>query len=176
VSLSSIVRLNGQWIALAPSVPTDAVSVWASPTGAVWHQLTATTPARVGSLTSTPNQRQVYGIQYEAPGTFGGRLMTTHDGVTWTEITSFHDQFPAGNPDHILRTHGWWILGGNTATPDGRRRADIWMSSDLRTWSELPPRLQGSPTQGGSVPLAANQNVVVAASIYPDNALWLWNP
>jgi hypothetical protein len=102
--------------------------------------------------------------------------MTSRDGVTWTEVSSFHDQLPVANPDHILRAHGWWIVSGNTGTPKGLRRADIWMSPDLEHWTELPRRLQGKAGGGTGVPTAANRYTVVATAFYSDHAIWIWRP
>jgi hypothetical protein len=167
----------------AVGLTDNTTSTWTSTDGTLWRQSATATPARLGSLYAPSHSRRVYGIQYETAaatladgGSFGGRLFASRDGSTWTEITSFHDQLPVANPDHILYTHGWWILSGNTGTADGRRRADIWMSRDLQTWSELPRRLQGNAGGGVAVPSGANSTAVIAATSVNDRSLWLWRP
>jgi hypothetical protein len=180
--LSNPVWIDQQFVALGLT-NDNTWSTWSSSDGTLWRLATAATPERLGSLYAPTNSTRVYGIQYETAGgtladggSFGGRLFASRDGSAWTEIASFHQRLPVANPDHILRAHGWWILSGNTGTPDGRRRADIWMSRDLRTWSELPRRLQGNTGRGVAVPSGSNSTSVVAAAGADDRSLWLWRP
>jgi len=78
------------------------------------------------------------------------------------------------------RTHGSgvragaFILSGNTSLPDKRRRADLWTSRDLRTWTELPARLQSQPSGGTALPVAANQHVAVAVNVVRGNDHYIW--
>ncbi len=185
-ALFNPVWVAGRFIALAPiGSPSERMSsVWASSDGTTWTKVADSTPPRLASLVVPAGQPRVYGIQYETAlamldqgGSFGGRLWSSADGVRWTEVKSFHEQFPPANPDHVLRAHGWWILSGNTGTTDGRRRDDIWWSRDLRHWSELPRRLQGRDGEGSGLPTAANGHAVVAVGTsQSDGRFWFWNP
>jgi hypothetical protein len=157
--------------------------MWQSDDGSTWHNIGQVDVPRLYTFYAQAHSSALYAIQFETAagspdqgGTFGGHLMTSHDGLTWTEVRSFHRQFPVANPDHILRTHGTWILSGNTGTPDGQRRGDIWTSRDLKHWNELPRRLQGKAGGGFAVPTAADTNTVIATSLYSDHAIWLWQP
>jgi hypothetical protein len=166
----------------------DSRSVWVSADGARWGMASdATPPPRLASLTVPNGQHRVFGIQYETAGvtlqnlggSFGGRLFSSPDGVTWSEVTSFHRRFPLANPDHVLRSNGWWILTGNTGTPSGQRQTDIWTSRDLTTWRELPAHLRGKVQGDGggwSPAPAAGRHAVVAVGTYGDGKVWIWNP
>ena len=181
--LGELVWFHGEFRAMGYDDPQHN-SEWGSADGTHWHKIADTTPPpRLASLYAPPHAARLYGIQYETAGStleqggsFGGRLMASRDGVTWTEVTSFHEQLPVANPDHILRTHGWWILSGNTGTPDGRRRTDIWMSRDLKHWSELPRHLQGKPGSGVGLPTAANGDTVIGTGLFFDHVIWIWEP
>ena len=120
-------------------------------------------------------------IQYEARNTFGGRLWSTRDGRQWTEIRSFHAQMPVANPDRLVQSGKWWILGGNTGTPDGRRRSSMWASPDLRRWYEMPVARRGPKGSGSGVLLTAGNGRVFGFS--PNAAVddggpsaWVWSP
>jgi hypothetical protein len=162
----------------------DSLSVWESPDGSTWTQTGQVDVPRLSALYAPPGSTSLYGIQFETGvttpmnqgGTFGGRLMTSPDGISWTEIRSFHEQLPVANPDHILRAHGWWIVSGNTGTPTGQRRTDIWTSRDLKHWTELPKRLQGTPNGGTSLPTAATRQTVIGTALAYDHAIWRWQP
>jgi hypothetical protein len=180
--LLSAVWLDWRYLATAMSA-SGSRSVWTSSDGASWARVSDAAPARIGPLYAAPRGRDAFAIQFEEFGTFGGHLMTTRDGSAWVDVASFASAFPTANPDHIVRTHGWWILSGNTgvpgdsAGPSGVRRSDIWMSRDLVRWSELAPRLRGRATSGGnSVVVGSSRSLVVAASVLDDRALWLWEP
>jgi hypothetical protein len=162
----------------------DGFAVWESTGGSTWTNAGQVDVPRLSALYAPPGSRRLYGIQFETAttdpktqgGSFGGRLMASPDGLTWTEVRSFHDELPVANPDHILRAHGWWILSGNTGTPDGQRRTDIWTSRDLKHWTELPKHLQGAPNGGTSLPTAAIRQTVIGTALYYDHAIWRWQP
>lgn len=185
-ALAGPVWFDGRFIAQGVTgyVAGDSFSVWESADGSTWTQTGQVDIPRLGAFYAPPGSRHLYGIQFETAltspephaGAFGGRLMTSLDGIAWTEIRSFHNQLPVANPDHILRTHGWWILSGNTGTPNGQRRADIWWSQDLAHWNELPKPLQGAPNSGTGVPTAATRQTVIGTALYVDHALWRWQP
>jgi hypothetical protein len=185
-AIGNVVWFDGNFIARGPSAdgrPDTPFTVWQSHDGSNWHSIGQVDVPRLYAFYAPPHSSTLYGIQFETAagssaqgGTFGGHLMATRDGVTWTEVGSFHRQFPVANPDHILRSHGVWILSGNTGTSDGRRRTDIWTSRDLKHWTELPRRLQGSATSGYAVPTAANNDTVIGTSLFEDHAIWLWQP
>ncbi len=120
----------------------------------------------------------VLGIEYEpVPGGFGGHLWSSRDAKTWTEITSFHRQLPVANPDHIVQSGRWWVVGGNTGTSDGLRRASMWASPDLRRWYTMPTRLWGPKSQGTGVTLTAgNGRVVGLGNSDHGSQLWVWTP
>lgn len=180
--------LEDRWLTLAPTSlflpPAPGPEVWVShgaPFLGVfvsrdalrWTRLSANPPERLAlPLRSTHDRRTVLGIQYERQGSFGGRLWSTRDGAAWTEITSFHRAFPTANPDHLIQSGRWWVLAGNRGA-DGKRQADMWVSSDLRHWSEMPARLRGAPSSGGGVPLAARGGTVVGISA-ADKQTWIW--
>lgn len=183
--MGNAVWVAGRFVALSPiGTPAERIrSVWVSSNGLTWTNVADATPPRLASLVVPAGQRRVYGIQYETAsmtldqgGTFGGRLWSSADGVTWTEVESFHERFPMANPDHIIRAHGWWVISGNTGTADGSRRDDIWWSRDLEHWSELPLRLQGPDGSGSGLPSAANARAVVAMGFGQGGRYWIWNP
>lgn len=158
---------------------TDRPLVYRSRDRIRWDRIVdADAPERLAlPLAGDRARTVVLGIAYEARGTFGGRLFSTQDGATWTEIPSFHAQMPVANPDHLVQVGRWWVLGGNTGTPDGNRRASMWSTPDLRHWYEMPARLRGPKTDGSAVTVTANGGRVVGYA--PRGAgggpnLWVW--
>jgi hypothetical protein len=131
-------------------------------------------PARLSRpLVADHAHRHFYAIQFE-PGVdvAGGRLMTSTDAHDWHEVVSFHEQNPVGNPDHLVQSGRWWVLGGNRNAGQ-HRRATMWVSRDLRTWKEMPARLRGPENSGDSVLLATSGRTVVGVSGL-SNSLWIW--
>jgi hypothetical protein len=153
---------------------TESPLVYRSHDRIRWDRIAgAQTPDRLGFIAGDRGRARVLGIQFEPEGTFGGRIWSTIDGARWTEIPSFHEQMPVGNPDHLVQAGHWWVLGGNTGTPDGKRRASMWTSPDLRRWYEMPARLRGAKTQGIGMPVVAHDGRVIGKA---GRWLWIWTP
>lgn len=182
IGLLPVAPLGSSWLSL--SNPTSAgLNVFESDDGVRWAVIPgANIPERFAlPLASNHEHTRVLGIQYEhveIPKSFGGRVWSTRDGKNWTEITSFHEQMPVANPDHIVESGKWWVLGGNTGTRDGRRRASMWTSPDLRHWYEMPKQLRGPKTDGAGVFVTAISGGVVGlgGSGVRGSHVWVWNP
>jgi hypothetical protein len=151
--------------------------VYTSRDGLHWVEVPgANPPPRFSSLVANAHHTRLFGIEYERSeirGDFGGRIWSTRDAKTWTEITSFHQAMPVANPDHIVQIGKWWAVGGNTGLSDGNRRDSMWSSPDLRHWYEMPPRLRGSKADAGGVSLIAHDGKVVGLA---GRVIYLWTP
>ena len=177
-------RLHESWFAVGATSLSDseARGAFASRDGLHWAAVAkANVPDRFGNILANNAARtRVLGIQvehYQPRYSFGGRLWSTSNGSTWTEITSFHHQLPVANPDRLVRLGRWWVLSGNTGTADGLRRASMWTSPDLRRWYEMPRRLQGRESTGSSVGLTVAQGRVVGTSGGRGSSfVWVWSP
>jgi hypothetical protein len=149
--------------------------VYWSRDGVHWNRnVGANPPVRLSTpLVANRARSRVLGIQYDDFPEYGGRLWSTRNGSRWTEITSFHEQMPVGNPDHLVQAGRWWVLGGNRGTTDGKRRASMWTSPDLRRWYEMPARLRGAKTDGVGMPVVAHDGRVIGRG---GHWLWIWTP
>ena len=178
VGLSVGAPLGRKWITLGGTgFPEVTPRVYSSADGARWSRITdAKPPIRLSApLVANDARSRVLGIQYEPQGQFGGRLWSTRNGATWGEIPSFHKQMPVGNPDHLVQVGNWWVLGGNTGTPDGKRRASMWVSPDLKRWDEMPARFRGPKNDGAGMLVLEHQGRVIGYS-GADRFLWIWTP
>jgi hypothetical protein len=172
--------LRGGWINVGGN-PTQEVApfLYRSPNAVRWTRIDgARAPVRVSSpLAANHERNEVLGIQYDDFPEYGGRLWSTRDGRHWTEIRSFHEQMPVGNPDHLVQVGRWWVLGGNSGVPStapqGERRATMWTSPDLRLWYEMPERLRGSQELGAGMPLVEHDGRAIGRS---GQFLWIWTP
>lgn len=139
-----------------------------------WKVLPGPLPPRLGRpLVAGPARRRVLLIQYGAdPNLAGERLWTSIDARTWTEVDSFQRRFPTGNPDHLVPSGTWWVLGGNRGGGQ-QRRATMWTTPDLVHWIEMPATLRGPANRGDGVLLAASGSTVVGVANRP-GYLWIW--
>jgi hypothetical protein len=172
--------LQGGWINVGGARTQDvAPFVYGSPNAVRWTRIDgARAPVRMSSpLAANHARNRVLGIQYDDFPEYGGRLWSTRDGSRWTEIRSFHEQMPVGNPDHLVQVGHWWVLGGNSGVPStapqGERRATMWTSPDLRRWYEMPARLRGPKTAGVGMPLVEHDGRVIGRG---SGLLWIWSP
>ena len=168
--------IRRSWFTVGPGTPPTSTrrGLFSSRDGVQWTRLPATPPDRLGlPFVAAHDRRTIFAIQYEPQNSSGGRLWSTHDGSTWTETKSFHRTFPTANPDHLVQSGHWWVLGGNRDSGQ-QRKADMWVSPDLRHWQEMPARLRGKPSQGTSMQLAAHRGTVVGVSSI-ERKLWIWN-
>ncbi len=142
-----------------------------------WERITdAKAPDRLAlPLVGNHSRSRVLGIQFDPFPSSGGRLWWTRDGATWTQIESFHQQMPVGNPDHLVQAGRWWVLGGNTGASDRRRQTTMWVSPDLKRWYEMPARFRG-PKNGGTGMLVVEHDGRVVGWSRPDHSLWIWTP
>ncbi len=162
-------RLGRTWLSLRDTGSETAPQVFGSSNALNWSVIaSADPPVRLAEpLVSDHSHSEVLGIQYEhyeSRYSFGGRLWSTRDGVHWTGITSFHERMPVANPDQLVQSGQWWVLGGNRGTADGLRRVSMWSSPDLRHWYELPRALRGPETSGNGFLLSERAGRVVGLS------------
>ncbi len=179
VGLFPEAQLGSASLSVGPSINNTPPNIYSSKDGAQWSPIPGTNvPERFGSpLVANRRHTHVLGIEYEQPGSFGGKLWSSRNAKTWEQIASFHDQMPTANPDHMVQEDGWWVVGGNNGTPDRMRRASIWTSRDLRHWYEMPEHLWGPKTQGVGVTLTAAAGRVVGLGISGRTSqLWVWTP
>ncbi len=182
IGLFPAARLHRTWLAIESTALSDpdGRAAFASRDGLHWAELAkANVPDRFGNvLASNAARTRVLGIQfehYEPRYSFGGRLWFTRNAKKWIEITSFHRQLPAANPDHLVRLGHWWVLGGNTGAADGLRSASMWTSPDLRHWYEMPKHLEGPESYGAAVAVTASSGKVVGVANVA-HLLWVWSP
>lgn len=178
-------RVNGRYIARALD-DQDRPAIYGSADGLHWTLITtAISEHFLGWMAADRDHRRLFGIQYEpSPETPGGRLLWTRDGRTWQEVASFHERFPAGNPDHLVQSGSWWILGGyrgarvGTARAGNHRQSTLWASPDLKHWIELPPALRGPVAHESKVAVIARGGTVLATSsggFGRPRFLWIWH-
>ena len=94
-------------------------------------------------------------------------LRSTDGGRTWREDTNFLATFADARVASINRAGGLWVGAGASGTSDpsgAPNHVDVWISSDLETWTPLPNELYGGAGGILSLVAAVDGRVVVVGT------------
>ena len=136
-------------------------------------------PPTPGVLGVAGDGRQVVGVGSEPGATTGSVLLDRGHG--FREVQSFAERFPGQNPDHVVASGRWFVVGGHDGVPLSNPRLagrsvdmNVWATPDLRHWIHLPRQLQGTEGDASGVSLAVSGRSVVA-TVPEGQWIWVWH-